>query len=91
MKKRQLQYYNSKAVHNLDLDTSCKSEQTVISDTSMFMQQPLCHQPVTRKDSISKEKKKSLIHKLKKFSKHLQNKCYSSKKGTTQHTTLAIL
>ena len=53
---------------------------TVNSDASTFMEQPLCKEPVT------KTRRKSLSHKLKKIGRHLH-----SRKSATDVHTLAVL
>ena len=60
---------------------------SLMSDCSSFMDKPLCHLGVTEQ-TMSKERKKSLVHKLKKIGKQLHKKCSG---GNVEFKTLAVL
>lgn len=98
MKKRKSEYSShvfdaGRPVENLNLEISgntlLSNDLTVNYDSSAFMEQPMLSLGVTETYNLSKEKKKSIIYKLKKFGKHLQNKCSKQEENTLK--TLAIL
>ena len=60
---------------------------SLTSDSSSFMDKPLCHLGVTEQ-TMSKERKKSLVHKLKKIGKQFHKKCSG---GNVDLKTLAVL
>ena len=60
---------------------------TVNSDNSSFMRKPICKVPVTAKVKVSKERKRSIIYKMKKFAKQIND----NKAGDKKIKTLVVI